>query len=72
MHDKNAHNRGAHLGRGSLAFGAVIISFPTATLGTAWMTFLHNLTIAQSFGLYATLGFLTLLTVLTAALLAED
>jgi len=53
-----------------MAIGAVIFSLPIALLSTLWVSVLHGYNVAEAFAVYSTIGFLTLLTVVTAIAIA--
>jgi len=53
-----------------MAIGAVLFSLPIALLSTFWVSVFHGYGATEAFAVYATLGFLTLVTVVTAVALA--
>ncbi len=53
-----------------MAIGAVLFSLPIALLSTLWVSAFHGYGPTEAFAVYTLLGFLTLLTIVTAIALA--
>ena len=54
-----------------MAVGAVLFSLPIALFSTFWVSAMRGFDVTEAIAVYSSIGFLTLLTVVTAIALAK-